>query len=84
MEEEQNKELVNNEESIDLVIEPEMPKTDNPEDEMFGRELTSEELDQLNAEQRQRYSICHPDRCPNVGRPMPHTPHVPLYPTDWC
>lgn len=53
-------------------------------EDSYGRELDREGLDHLNAEQLQRYSICHPDRCPNVGRPMPHSPHVPLYPTDWC
>ena len=53
-------------------------------EDSYGRELNREELDQLTAEQIQRYSICHPNRCPNVGLPMPHSPHVPLYPTDWC
>lgn len=30
-----------------------------------------------------RTEICAPN-CPNVGRPSPHTPHISLYPTDWC
>lgn len=71
---------------IDNPIEEvitEMPPMENLE-EPYGRELSREELDQLTAEQVQRYSICHPDRCPNAGLPMPHRPHTPLYPTDWC
>lgn len=31
-----------------------------------------------------RYWICDPNRCPNAGRPRPHSPHVSLYPTDYC
>lgn len=69
--------------TVEQPVVKEMPPMETVE-EPFGRELDREGLDQLNSEQLQRYSICHPDRCPNAGRPMPHSPHVPLYPTDWC
>lgn len=53
-------------------------------DKSKHQELSEEEFSKLNEFQSARYSACHPIYCPNYGRPMPHYPHVPLYPTYWC
>lgn len=48
------------------------------------KELTEAELAMLTPEQVEAYSRCHPIYCPHYGEPMPHKPHTPLYPTQWC
>lgn len=30
-----------------------------------------------------RYEICAPN-CPKLGQKYPHSPHISLYPTDYC
>lgn len=52
-------------------------------DESNRVELSEEEVLKFDPEQAEFYSRCHPD-CPNFGRPMPHSPHKPLYPTYWA
>lgn len=44
-------------------------------------------VQQVPEEEVQRFSRCHPIRCPLAWMwPMwhPTPPHVPLYPTDWA
>lgn len=53
-------------------------------DQSKHQELSEEQSLKLSDEQSQAYSRCHPVYCPNYGRPMPHSPHVPLYPTNWA
>lgn len=39
----------------------------------------------MSEQSTQLFSRCHPIRCPYAYLwPLPHSPHVPLYPSDWC
>lgn len=76
--------MKNEESEVTLLREEIMKLLGEFFDQSKHQELSEEEVNKLDEVKTARYSRCHPIYCPNYGRPMPHTPHVPLYPTDWC
>lgn len=72
-----------------------MQNETKPEENMIAPEPTNEELKQIIVDlfkEKQleqgadaKFSRCHPDYCKYAWMwPTWHTPHVPLYPTNWA